>query len=165
MPTYNYTHGHLFLVDDVNSQAEYNSTSALVGADVTYLGVIEEGSGWVIDIDQQKRDSESILRTILFKNTVEIKLLTALVSATKTALDGKTVALAYIPATGVTVDHDTPSVTLSTGTDGKLLAPMELTVVDDYKLGTEDIASVMIKGELKKSTKAALEKTVTYAAS
>ena len=165
MPTYNYNHGHLFLVDGVNSQAEYDDTSALTGADVTYLGVIEEGSGWMIDIDQQKRDSESILRTILFKNTVEINLLTALVAATKTALDGKTVALAYIPATGVTVNHETPGVTLETGSDGKLLAPMELTVVDDYKLGTEEIAPVVIKGELKKSTKAALEKTVSYSAS
>lgn len=164
MPTYNYDEGWVFLADGINSDAEYDDTSAVVAADLTYIGVKEAGSGWMVEKSEEKRDSTGTNITMKYELTIELNVLTELASATKTALDGEVVALVYIPASGVTVDRDAETFTLGTGSDGILLLPTELTVVEDYKLGQDEVQPIKITGSIKRQTKAELSKTVSYSA-
>jgi len=161
MPDYNYQNGWLCYVDSVTDDAEFDDTDEIDEADIGYIGVMKAGSGNEVQPTYTERDNVGNEIHMKFKLTHDIDVLTLVGSDLRTAIDGKTMALLFVPAEFAEVDREGDTIAI-VGADptGTMFCPCELFVGNPVKAGQTEVTAVKITGDAERTSKALLIKTV-----
>ncbi len=160
MADYNYLEAHIFRVTTITSQAEYEAASALTAADLDYIGLCRQESGYKIDKEEQDKSSINEDLVLSQKLTINLEVLTQMDATARANIDGKRVALLFADPSGVDVD-DAGNITITGTPTAKLLSPTRLYIAEDEKFGTGKVSAIVITGENIKSNKDKLRKDVS----
>lgn len=156
---YNYVDQWVFLAETINSDAEFDACSTLTDAQLTYIGILKQETGYKVSKEEVERSSTSLELVLTQKLEIDLMVLTTMDATLRAKIDGVVESLVIVDSDDVTVSGST--ITISGTPSGVLLVPCSLYIEDDIKMGTGKVSPIRITGSTIKQAKADLYKTIT----